>query len=827
MCDHAKSLSFVLVCILAVCSPSILLAHTDADVSVPVGGQFTVMLHDIDGVYGFWSLASSLPSWLVLIDQTWVPDDPDPTVIGGPGTAHFTFRGTGPGSTTLTFEYKYPGQDTALAIATCQVTVGTPADTEKISVTVGEQFKIALRSSPSAGYSWYLASSLPAWLELVGKESISDPAPPGYVGQPATVYFTFRATGPGSTRLTFEYMQAWIGIPEQTHTVHVTASTPADTSLVLYLPFDEGAGVTANDLSSYDNPGAIVGAAWVPGVSGTALEFDLGSHVIIPEIPAYDVTDAVSLLAWVKTTRDTFGGRVIDKSLYPTSGFDLCLTLNAGLPRFEFFVNNTSAVNGTTAVIDNEWHFIAGTFGDKTLRMYVDGRTEAEAQSVGSVDINPNDRPIMVGGETSSNGGQQYLGSIDEVAMYNRELSADEVMAIFQNGVLSTCQPEVTSVRIVQLQLVGDDFVEVGEVSDVAVGDFFTIEVDVTNRGSTPVHVGSPYGWTLSGQGHAEVVQVQLMLCAALFELQPGESKTLRPFCGGKAFEATTAGWTTMDFTVGDCHRTFHFEIQPEATPACQPEVTSVRIVRLQPVGDHFEEVGNVSTVAVGDYFTIKVQVTNRGTTPVPRPLSYKATLSGQGDADVVGDYPRCLGLAMPPLQPGESVTLEPFCWGKAFQATAAGPVTMDIGIDTCHQPFRFEIQPQATPACQPEVTGVRIVQLQPVADHFEEVGEVSGVAVGDYFTIRVEVTNRGSTPVREMNLYGWTLSGQGDADVVSTGISLCAALLELQPGESMTLIPFCGVSNAFQATTAGWATMDFTVGDCHRTFHFEIQPEY
>jgi hypothetical protein len=40
----------------------------------------------------------------------------------------------------------------------------------------------------------------------------------------------------------------------------------------------------------------------------------------------------------------------------------------------------------------------------------------------------------MVGAETSSNGGQQYFGSIDEVAMYNRELSADEVMGIFQNG---------------------------------------------------------------------------------------------------------------------------------------------------------------------------------------------------------------------------------------------------------------------------------------------------------------------------------------------------------------------------------------------------------
>jgi hypothetical protein len=210
----------------------------------------------------------------------------------------------------------------------------------------------------------------------------------------------------------------------------------ADKSLVLYLPFDEGAGTTAKDLSSYSNPGTVVGgAAWVAGPKGTALEFVAGSRVTIPEIPPYDVTAEVSLLAWVKATTVPNWARVIDKSQWQTSGFDLVLTQNVGLPRLEFFVNNTtSQVDGTTVVADNEWHFIAGTFGNKTLHMYVDGQRQGEAQSAGQVDINPNDWPLMVAGEASSNGGQQYFGSIDEVAMYNRALSADEVMAIFQNG---------------------------------------------------------------------------------------------------------------------------------------------------------------------------------------------------------------------------------------------------------------------------------------------------------------------------------------------------------------------------------------------------------
>ena len=210
----------------------------------------------------------------------------------------------------------------------------------------------------------------------------------------------------------------------------------ADKSLVLYLPFDEGTGRTAKDASSYNNPGTIVGGAvWVAGAKGTALEFVSGSRVTIPEIPEYDVTAAVSLLAWVKATTVPNWARVIDKSQWQTTGFDLVLTQNVGLPRLEFFVNNTtSLVDGTTVVADNEWHFIVGTFGNKTLRMYVDGKREGETGSAGQVDINPNNWPLMIGAESSSNGGQQYFGSIDEVAMYNRELAADEVMKIFQGG---------------------------------------------------------------------------------------------------------------------------------------------------------------------------------------------------------------------------------------------------------------------------------------------------------------------------------------------------------------------------------------------------------
>jgi len=219
MCDRNRSFSFVILCVLAVCSQSILLADSYQEVSVTVGGEFTVALADPNTGYGFWSLASPLPSWLELVDETWIADNPD--VIGGRGTYYCTFQATAPGSTTLTFEFKYPGNATVLQAHLCQVTAEPPTDKENVHVLVGEEFKISLESNPSTGYTWSLAESLPTWLVLVDKTYIA--TNPGLPGGGGTEYWTFRATAPGSETLAFRYMQSWVGTPARIHLCRVTA----------------------------------------------------------------------------------------------------------------------------------------------------------------------------------------------------------------------------------------------------------------------------------------------------------------------------------------------------------------------------------------------------------------------------------------------------------------------------------------------------------------------------------------------------------------------------------------------------------------------------
>lgn len=211
----------------------------------------------------------------------------------------------------------------------------------------------------------------------------------------------------------------------------------ADKSLILYAPFDDGSGTVVRDLSDYKNNGEIVGnATWTDGKINKCLNFASGSYVEFKEIPVYDVSSAISLMAWVNTTNVTTWARIIDKSQWQDNGFDLALSQVTHAPLFEFFVNNTtSQALANTKVDDGKWHFVAGTFGNKRLKIYVDGVMETEVMSIGNVDMKLNDLPIRIGIEANPSKGQPYTGKIDEIAIFNRELSANEIQNIYQNGI--------------------------------------------------------------------------------------------------------------------------------------------------------------------------------------------------------------------------------------------------------------------------------------------------------------------------------------------------------------------------------------------------------
>lgn len=88
----------------------------------------------------------------------------------------------------------------------------------------------------------------------------------------------------------------------KTEQCEILSYTDSDEELVLYLPFDEGAGNTANDQSGNGHSGTIVQPKWVDGKEGAALDFRRqGSYVRVPNHEDLQL-DQFRIEAWIKPT---------------------------------------------------------------------------------------------------------------------------------------------------------------------------------------------------------------------------------------------------------------------------------------------------------------------------------------------------------------------------------------------------------------------------------------------------------------------------------------------------------------------------------------------
>jgi len=194
-------------------------------IEVTVGEDFVISL-DSNPTTGYsWQLASSLPAWLELIGSEYVPTPTEPGIVGSGGVEEWTFRANAEGTATITFEYRRPWEKDQPPAERKTFVIVARSGGKRIEVAVGSEFTISFESNPSTGYSWELTSTLPTWLVLVSSEFVPGQAPPGWVGVPGVEEWTFRATGAGTTTLTFEYRQPWAtgDPPAQQETLVVVA----------------------------------------------------------------------------------------------------------------------------------------------------------------------------------------------------------------------------------------------------------------------------------------------------------------------------------------------------------------------------------------------------------------------------------------------------------------------------------------------------------------------------------------------------------------------------------------------------------------------------
>ena len=212
--------------------------------------------------------------------------------------------------------------------------------------------------------------------------------------------------------------------------------------MVSYWKFDEGSGRTAYDAVN-GNHGTIYGATWTTGKVHGALNFDGNDYVGIESSSNLEITDEITVEAWFKlvsTAASYFN--IVDKmgpSLYEGyrlafagAGFwdpnsYLCFAIdhaNSADP-----LRRVTYVMAPNVVQIGAWHHAAGTYDGTELRLYLDGVLVGSKPATGP--ITPSSDPLYFGRNVY---GWYWNGLIDEVAIYNRALSAEEIQQHYHNG---------------------------------------------------------------------------------------------------------------------------------------------------------------------------------------------------------------------------------------------------------------------------------------------------------------------------------------------------------------------------------------------------------
>jgi Concanavalin A-like lectin/glucanases superfamily len=197
--------------------------------------------------------------------------------------------------------------------------------------------------------------------------------------------------------------------------------------------FEEATGTAVQDVSSRANHGTLAGARrTTAGKHGRALAFDgLDDDVTIPDSASLDLTTRMTLEAWV---RPTAGGNVWRQALLKEVpgglAYGLYTSNQQAKPAGFLRVGNDVGAASPSKLPLNAWTHLATTYDGSALRMYLNGTLVTKKSVSGSMQTSG--RPLKIGGNAVW--GEFFQGTIDDVRVYDRALSATDVKADMAAG---------------------------------------------------------------------------------------------------------------------------------------------------------------------------------------------------------------------------------------------------------------------------------------------------------------------------------------------------------------------------------------------------------
>jgi hypothetical protein len=225
-----------------------------------------------------------------------------------------------------------------------------------------------------------------------------------------------------------------------------SVSSPLDAGLVGYWAMEEGSGNRLLDKSANLNHLTLrntSGVEWTTGVQGRALSLNGATdrYATISHNNSLNIPSGLTISAWVRPNL-LHRGTILSKSA--GNGFEFWFTINGEL---EFRLNRTN--NGATyKILSNfnygnslqKWIHVAATFDGSTCKIYVNG-VEDRSVTFNPFSIGTTSGDLVLGALGTT---QRWQGLMDEVRLYNRALSREEISLTMQNTGIQEIQSAKT-----------------------------------------------------------------------------------------------------------------------------------------------------------------------------------------------------------------------------------------------------------------------------------------------------------------------------------------------------------------------------------------------
>jgi len=205
--------------------------------------------------------------------------------------------------------------------------------------------------------------------------------------------------------------------------------------LVGYWKFSEGNGTLARDISGNENNGTLInGPTWVAGKYGSGLQFDgMNDYVYILDVDILDLgTSNFTIGFWMNPLSwgDGKSRGIVSKKTNDASNGYVIYNDGSQPNKLNIRINNQNnffSLSDVDIGVWQHWVFVRnGSMG----KWYKNGMLDKTGTV--SLDSPASTESLQIGHSQTWNG--YFNGTIDEVKIYNRSLSADEILALYQNS---------------------------------------------------------------------------------------------------------------------------------------------------------------------------------------------------------------------------------------------------------------------------------------------------------------------------------------------------------------------------------------------------------